>query len=101
MLLNFWKDNQDKKLDQLTEQDFNRELFIRYLQKIEGNIQDIIPYCCINSYGIDFHFLQDRTLCDKLQVAGLIYESDTKNKLYSFGHSQFTSIFSTSTSSLT
>jgi len=89
LLLTFWKDNQDKKLDQLTEQDFNRELFIRYLQKIEGNIQDIIPYCCINSYGIDFHFLQDRTLCDKLQVAGLIYESDTKNKLYSFGHSQF------------
>ncbi len=89
LLLTFWKDNQDKKLDQLTEQDFNRELFIRYLQKIEGNIQDIIPYCCINSYGIDFHFLQDRGLCDKLQVAGLIYESDTKNKLYSFGHSQF------------
>jgi DNA replication protein DnaC len=89
LLLTFWKDNQDKKLDQLTEQDFNRELFIRYLQKIEGNIQDIIPYCCINSYGIDFHFLQDRTLCDKLQLAGLIYESDTKNKLFSFGHSQF------------
>jgi DNA polymerase III delta prime subunit len=89
LLLSFWKDNIDKKLDQLAEQDFNRELFNRYLQKIEGNLQDIIPYCCINSYGIDFHFLQDRTLCDKLQLAGLIYESDTKNKLFSFGHSQF------------
>lgn len=89
LLLAFWKDNPTIKLDALTEQDFNRELFARYLQKIEGNIQDIIPYCCINSYGIDFHFLQDRTLCDKLQLAGLIYESDTKNKLFSFGHSQF------------
>ena len=89
LLLEFWKTNQDKKLDELTEQDFNRELFIRYLKQIEGNIQDIIPYCCINSYGIDFHFLQDRELCEQFQESGLIYETDKKNNLFSFGHSQF------------
>ncbi len=89
LLLEFWKTNQDKMLDGLTEQDFNRELFIRYLKQIEGNIQDIIPYCCINSYGIDFHFLQDRALCEQFQQTGLVYETDTKNKLFSFGHSQF------------
>jgi len=89
LLLEFWKTNQEKRLDELTEQDFNRELFIRYLKRIEGNIQDIIPYCCINSYGIDFHFLQDRKLCEQFQEAGLIYETDTRNKLFSFGHSQF------------
>lgn len=89
LLLEFWKTNQEKKLEELTEEDFNRELFIRYLKQIEGNIHEIIPYCCINSYGIDFHFLHNRELCEQFQETGLIYETDTKNKLFSFGHSQF------------
>lgn len=89
LLLEFWKSNQQKKLDELTEQDFNRELFIRYLKRVEGNLQEIIPYCSINSFGIDFHFLQSRELCEQLQGTGLIYETDRKNNLFSFGHSQF------------
>lgn len=89
LLLEFWKTNQEKKLDELTSADFNRELFIRYLKPIERDVQEIIPYCCLNSYGIDFHFLQNLELCQRLQEIGLIYEADTKNHLFSFGHSQF------------
>lgn len=90
LMLRLWKEEPNCSLADINEREFNKRLFRHYLSGLSGlALEGLTEISSIYSLGIEFHVLFDNASRDRIEEAGLIFNSKSENNLFRFGHSQF------------